>query len=72
MEQFSIENLSADTLLLYSVVFVGAIFFFYTLFLIYHWFSYGKNPLTNLLTLIVYLAGSALCFLGMFASFAYL
>lgn len=34
------------------------IFLIYSLFLVYHWFSYGTNKATSMLALLIYLFGS--------------
>jgi hypothetical protein len=44
-----------------------AIFTIYTLFLVYHWFSYGTNVKVSMLALSVYLLGAAVLFLTMSA-----
>lgn len=45
-----------------------AIFTIYTLFLVYHWFTYGSNPGVSMVALSTYLAGSAFAFLIMGAT----
>jgi len=45
-----------------------AIFTVYTLFLAYHWFTYGSNPAVSMTALTTYLAGSAFAFLVMGAT----
>lgn len=60
-----------STLLFYAGIVILIAYVGYTLFLIYHWFSYGQSKAVNTLTLIVYLAGSGLCLAGMFAAFAF-
>ncbi len=44
-----------------------AIFTIYTLFLAYHWFTYGTDVRVSMLALSTYLAGSACAFLAMAA-----
>lgn len=41
------------------------IFTIYTLFLAYHWFTYGMSVRVSRVMLVVYLAGAALAFLVM-------
>ena len=30
----------------------------YSLFLVYHWFAYGTNPIVNILATVIYLSGT--------------
>ena len=41
------------------------IFVFFTLFMVYHWFTYGLEKATNMLALLIFLLGSAPLFLVM-------
>lgn len=49
----------------YILLFVFAV---HLLIVTYHWFSYGTSRTTGLTALIIYLAGSGLCFLIMLVS----
>lgn len=60
-----------STLLFYASIVIGSVFVIYTLFLVYHWYSYGQSKIINTLTLVTYLVGSVLCLAGMFASLAF-
>ncbi len=52
-------------------VFIGAIliFFFYSIFLIYHWFRYGMNFLMSVLATIIYSGVSGIILILMIMSF---
>lgn len=45
-----------------------AIFTVYTLFLAFHWFTYGSNPRVSMFALSTYLIGAACAFLVMGAT----
>lgn len=40
-------------------------FVIYSCFLIFHWFNYGSNRALSMLSLAIYLLGSAVLFIGM-------
>lgn len=63
--------LSVSTDALWYVFFgVVLVFFFYSIFLVYHWFRYGMNIFVSLLATIIYAAGSGILLLMMLLSFA--
>lgn len=45
------------------------VFTFYTVFLAYHWFSYGTSRVTSMLSLAIFLLGSVPLFLVMSITF---
>lgn len=48
-----------------SFFFLLCIFTIYTLFLGYHWFTYGTDKKISMAALLMYLGGGALLFLSM-------
>lgn len=49
-------------ILFYSLL---LIFLIHTIFVAYHWFTYGTRRVSSLIAFAVYLSGGALCFLTM-------
>lgn len=49
---------------------VVVVFFFYSVFLVYHWFRYGMNILVSLLATAIYVTVSLGILLTMLLSFA--
>lgn len=60
---------AASNVLWYAFLAVIAIFFFYSIFLMYHWFRYGMNILVSLIATIIYGGVSGVILIIMLASF---
>jgi len=67
--EFSLNFISPNTLWL-AFFCVVVVFFFYSVFLVYHWFRYGMNILVSLLATAIYITVSLGLLLTMLLSFA--
>ena len=57
-------------ILWYAFLSMVALFFFYSMFLLYHWFRYGMNIIVSLIATVIYGGVSGIILLAMLASFA--
>lgn len=49
-------------LFFYSLLFI---FLIHTVFVAYHWFTYGTRHTSSLIAFVIYVCGGALCFITM-------
>ncbi|MBI2618169.1 hypothetical protein HYW58_01830 [Candidatus Kaiserbacteria bacterium] len=57
-------------ILWYAFLGIVLIFFFYSIFLLYHWFRYGMNIIVSLIATVIYGGVSGIILITMLTSFA--